>query len=157
MSGLKVIASFTVLPEWLDYNGHMNDAAYALVFSRAIDAFADSLNIGPEFHARTKFTLYTLTMLIHYRLEAKLGEKLEVFAQLLDHDAKKMHLWLEMRRDNDLIALSEQLHVCVDQNLQPPRSAAFPVETAARLSALAQQQAPLPKPDLAGKGIGIRR
>lgn len=157
MSLLKKIASFAVLPEWLDYNGHMNDAAYALVFSRAIDAFADSLGIGPEFHARTKFTLYTLSMLIHYRLEAKLGENLDVFAQLLDHDHKKMHLWLEMRRGDDVIALSEQLHVCVDQNLEPPRSAAFPSETASLLALLKQEQAHLPKPELAGKGIGIRR
>ncbi len=157
MSYLKKIASVTVLLEWLDYNGHMNDAAYALLFSRAIDAFADSLGIGPAFRARTKFTLYTLSMLIHYRLEAKHGENLEVFAHLLDHDHKKMHLWLEMRRGDVVIALSEQLHVCVDQNLEPPRSAPFPLETATLLNVLRQDQAHLPKPELAGKGISIRR
>ena len=26
-----------VAAEWVDYNGHMNDAAYALVFSRSVE------------------------------------------------------------------------------------------------------------------------
>lgn len=29
----------TVLPEWLDYNGHKQDAYYSLIFSKAVDAF----------------------------------------------------------------------------------------------------------------------
>ena len=33
---LKVLDT-NVIPEWLDYNGHMNDAAYALVFSRSVE------------------------------------------------------------------------------------------------------------------------
>ena len=31
----------TVKPDWLDYNGHMNEAYYVLVFSNATDAFMD--------------------------------------------------------------------------------------------------------------------
>ena len=27
-----------VASEWVDYNGHMNDAAFAIVFSRSVDA-----------------------------------------------------------------------------------------------------------------------
>ena len=34
-----------VAPEWLDYNGHMNDAAYAIVFSRSVDALMDRIGI----------------------------------------------------------------------------------------------------------------
>ena len=30
-----------VLPDWIDYNGHMQDAFYGLVFSYAVDAFQD--------------------------------------------------------------------------------------------------------------------
>ncbi|MDZ7851712.1 MAG: thioesterase family protein [Halomonas sp.] len=28
-----------VRPEWVDYNGHMNDAEYARVFSLAVDGW----------------------------------------------------------------------------------------------------------------------
>jgi acyl-CoA thioesterase FadM len=31
----------SVLPDWVDYNGHMNDTYYVLVFSQATDAFMD--------------------------------------------------------------------------------------------------------------------
>ena len=31
----------TVLPEWTDYNGHLRDAHYLLVFSMATDAMID--------------------------------------------------------------------------------------------------------------------
>jgi acyl-CoA thioester hydrolase len=30
-----------VLPEWTDYNGHLRDAYYLLVFSMATDALMD--------------------------------------------------------------------------------------------------------------------
>ncbi|EEE35651.1 conserved hypothetical protein [Rhodobacteraceae bacterium KLH11] len=29
-------------PEWIDYNGHMQDAYYGLVFSYAVDAMQDA-------------------------------------------------------------------------------------------------------------------
>ncbi len=27
----------SVLPEWVDYNGHMNDSAYAIIFTKALE------------------------------------------------------------------------------------------------------------------------
>lgn len=157
MSDLKHIARVEVLADWLDYNGHMNDAAYALAFSRAIDQFVDGLGMGPEFREASKLTMYTLSMLIHYRREAKLGQQLDIFVQILDFDAKKIHLWLEMRRETKIVALSEQLFSCVDQSGETPRSAPFPADVEARISALAEAQSTLPKPELAGKGIAIKR
>ncbi|QFS81211.1 hypothetical protein FIV09_00040 [Roseivivax sp. THAF197b] len=29
----------TVVPDWIDYNGHMRDSSYSLAFSLAVDAF----------------------------------------------------------------------------------------------------------------------
>ncbi len=157
MSELHPVLTLRVLPEWLDYNRHMNDAAYALVFSRSVDAFMTGIGMGPEFRARTLLTLYTLTMTIHYRLEAKLDDPLDVVLQMLDVDAKKVHIWLEMHRGSESVATSEQLLVCVDQNLKPPRSAPLPAEVTVQLRALIAQQSHLPKPKMAGRGIAIRR
>lgn len=33
----------TILPEWIDYNGHMRDSYYGLVFSLAVDAMGNDL------------------------------------------------------------------------------------------------------------------
>jgi len=157
MSGLKIINNVVVLPDWVDYNGHMNDAAYALVFSRSFDLFMIEIGMDADFRTRTKFTLYTLTLLVHYREEAKLGQKLSIGLQIIDQDAKRLHCWMEMRRDGTVIAMSEQMQICVDQNGDAPRSAKFPPEIAASIEALAEMQKDLPRHELVGRGIGIRR
>src|SRR5438270_14016762 len=87
-----------VAAEWLDYNGHMNDAAYALVFSRSIDELMIRIGLGPSVRQTTNLTIYTLQVMIHYLKEAKLGEPLAVQGQVLDHDPKRLRVWLEMTR-----------------------------------------------------------
>ena len=34
-----------VLPEWVDYNGHLNDAYYMVVFSQAVDAIMTMIGL----------------------------------------------------------------------------------------------------------------
>ena len=157
MSALHPLFTVDVAPEWVDYNGHMNDAAYALVFSRSFDAYMDELGMDTAFRARTKLTIYTLTMTIHYRQEAKLGQRLNIGLHLIDFDAKKLHVWLEMSFEGQGIAMSEQLLVCVDQSGEVPKSTAFPPDVATKIAALAQAQTDLPRPKEAGRGIAIRR
>ena len=157
MSALHPLFTVDVAPEWVDYNGHMNDAAYALVFSRSFDAYMDELGMDTAFRARTKLTIYTLTMTIHYRQEAKLGQRLNIGLHLIDFDAKKLHVWLEMSFEGQGIAMSEQLLVCVDQSGEEPKSTAFPPDVATKIAALAQAQTDLPRPKEAGRGIAIRR
>ena len=154
---LHPLPSRIVLTEWVDYNGHMNDAAYALVFSRSFDAFMDEIGMDAEYRARTKLTIYTLTMTLHYRQEAKLGQKLDIGLHLIETDAKKLHIWLEMRHEGHVIAMSEQLLVCVDQGGETPKSTPFPPEIAAKLAAITEAQKDMPKPKEAGRGIAIRR
>ena len=43
----------TVAGDWIDYNGHMNDAAYALVFSRSLDALMDRIGLDAATRKRT--------------------------------------------------------------------------------------------------------
>ena len=37
---------YTVRPEWIDYNGHLNLAYYVMLFDQATDALWDALGIG---------------------------------------------------------------------------------------------------------------
>ena len=43
----------TVLPEWVDYNGHLRDAFYLLIFSHATDALMDQLGLDEAGRARS--------------------------------------------------------------------------------------------------------
>ncbi len=146
-----------VLSEWVDYNGHMNDAYYGVAFSRATDSLMDRIGLDAAERARSRHTIYTLAAMTRFLREAKLGEALSITAQLLDHDAKKMVVFLEMRRGSDVLATSEQLLLCVDQGGPEPRSAPFPPLTAQAVAALAAAHADLPRPEGAGQGISLRR
>ena len=36
----------SVLPDWIDYNGHMNVAYYVLAFDRGVDEFLSLIHIS---------------------------------------------------------------------------------------------------------------
>ena len=38
-----------VLPEWLDYNGHMNVAYFVLIFDHGTDAFYPLIGLGKPY------------------------------------------------------------------------------------------------------------
>ena len=59
-----------VAPDWIDYNGHMNDACYAIAFSKAGDAFIEKMGLGPDERATTKRSMFTLAIVIRFIAEA---------------------------------------------------------------------------------------
>src|SRR5436305_1482522 len=107
-----------VAPDWIDYNGHMNDAAYALVFSRAIDRFLDRIGLDDPTRRASGYTIYTLQVMIHYFKEAKQGDPLAVTGQLIKHDAKRFRIFAEMTlgTGGPRLAASEQVLVCVNRS-----------------------------------------
>ncbi len=147
-----------VAPDWVDYNGHMNDAAYALVFSRASDALMDRIGLDAAARKTTGFTLYTLQIMLHYFQEAIEGAPLAVTCQLLEHDDKRMRVWLDMRagREGASLAASEQLFLSINKTAGS-RAAPWRAETMAALDALANTQRGLAAPPLAGRGIQLKR
>jgi acyl-CoA thioester hydrolase len=151
-----VLADFVVAPDWVDYNGHMNDAAYALAFSRSGDAWMARIGLGPEARRASGHTLYTLQIMLHYFREAKLGEPLQVSAQLLEFDAKRARLWMEMRSGEAVLAATEQLYLSV-RKAGETRAAPWREETIGLLQEMAQAQAGLPVPPQAGRGISLKR
>jgi len=50
----------TVSPDWIDYNGHMSEAYYALVFGSATDAFYDLIGMDDAFRRATFTSVYTV-------------------------------------------------------------------------------------------------
>lgn len=148
-----------VAEAWLDYNGHMNDAAYAHVFSRAIDAFAETVGLSEESRRTTRRTIYTLQIMLHYFKEAKLGEPLAVTGQLLEHDTKRFRVFAEMTLGNGgpRLAATEQVLICVDQSGEQPKVASWPAAVKAGLDAVAARHAGLPIPVEAGRPVAMRR
>jgi acyl-CoA thioester hydrolase len=152
-----VLHETAVAPDWVDYNGHMNDAAYALVFSRATDALMDRIGLDAAARKSTQRTLYTLQVMLHYFKEAHEGEALCVSCHLLEHDDKRMRIWLEMRagRDGASLAASEQLLLSIDTG--STRAASWRPETMAALDALQRAHSVMAPSPLAGRGITLKR
>ncbi|SDN17324.1 thioesterase family protein [Vreelandella arcis] len=144
-----------VAPEWVDYNGHMNDAEYARVFSLAVDALMVRLGLDDAGRQQHNYTLYTLETHLCYRQEVHEGQALRVSVTLLDHDAKRLHPFFELLdQQGHLLATSEQMLMGIDQT--NGRSGPFPAPVAEAISTL-PQAAPDAWPKQAGRPIGIRR
>ena len=148
----------TVVSDWVDYNGHMNDAAYAIVFSRSVDALMDRVGLDAAARKRTGQTLFTLQMMLHYFKEAREGDALTVACHLLEHDDKRMRVWLDMTTPGgERLAASEQLLISVAQGDGSSRVVEWSFETKAALEALAKAQGGLPHPPAAGSGVALKR
>ena len=135
-SALPVLET-TVASEWVDYNGHMNDAAYAIAFSRAGDALMDRIGLDAGARKRTGQSLFTLQVMLHYFKEAKEGDAFAVSCHLLEHDDKRMRVWLDMTAPGgERLAASEQLLISVAQGDGSARATAWSFETKAALEVL---------------------
>ncbi|MET1078987.1 MAG: thioesterase family protein [Pseudomonas sp.] len=147
-----------ILPEWTDYNGHLRDAFYLLVFSYATDALMDHLGLDSAHREASGHSLFTLECHLNYLHEVRQGSRVQVRTQLLGHDHKRLHLYhsLHLGAAAQSLAASEQLllHVALG-GADGARSAAFSGEVARRIEALGNAHRHLPRPAWTGRVIGL--
>ncbi|NDH54336.1 MAG: thioesterase, partial [Betaproteobacteria bacterium] len=77
LTGHLSIYRSAVLPDWVDYNGHLRDAYYLLLFSLATDALMAQLGLDEAGRAATGHSLYTLECHLNFVQEVKLGQQVE--------------------------------------------------------------------------------
>lgn len=123
----------TILPEWIDYNGHMRDSYYGLVFSLAVDAMQDEIGFDAAYRARTGCTIYLLEDHKFFLKEVKSGARVRVETRVLGSDAKRFHLHMTMFEGDDAVAVGEFMELHVRQH-PTPRAATMPHEIAERLA-----------------------
>jgi acyl-CoA thioester hydrolase len=144
-----------ILAEWVDYNGHLRDAFYLLIFSYATDALMDLLGLDEAGRTRTGHTLYTLECHLNFLDEVKLGAEVEVRTQLLAHDRKRLHIHhgLHNPGGDELLAASEQMLMNIDT--ASGRSVPFDEQVMAQVLALGEAHGCLPVPAHVGRTIGL--
>jgi acyl-CoA thioester hydrolase len=147
----------TVLPAWVDYNGHMNVAFYVLAFDMGVDAFLDFCGMTEAFRNQHDVSTYALEAHVTYRAEVLEGDDLRFEIQLLDRDDRFFHYINMMYReaDGELCATAEWISIHMDMTQRKP--APFLPETAARLEEIWQAHKDMPQPPQAGRTIGIKR
>ncbi|MFE4722958.1 thioesterase family protein, partial [Streptomyces sp. NPDC056728] len=65
MTPLPLLHS-TVRAEWIDYNGHMSEAFYVLVFGHATDALMIETGLHSGYRESTGCSLYTVESHLRY-------------------------------------------------------------------------------------------
>ncbi|MBS0416748.1 MAG: thioesterase family protein [Proteobacteria bacterium] len=123
-----------IASEWIDYNQHLRDAYYSLIFSLATDALMDRIGLDEAYRTRTRCTLYTLEMHIHFLHEVKDTDVVEVSVRILGTDRKRIHAAFDMYcgRYPDPVSTAEMMLLHVYQGTEP-KAQAFPPEVAEAL------------------------
>jgi carnitine 3-dehydrogenase len=148
-------ASRRVPPEWVDYNGHVHESRYLELFADATDAFLGALGVDAGYLADGGSYFTVETHLSHLRqLEA--GDRVHVTTQVLDSDEKRLHLFHVLLREGESepLATAEQMLLHVDTESGRAAPSREPVRE--RVDELTRQHAALPRPERAGRSIGVR-
>ena len=147
-----------VKPEWVDYNGHMSEAFYVLVFGFASDELYERIGLGAQAREAGKVSVYTVEAHIAYLQEIAQGEPLRVTTRVLDFDSKRMHALHTMYHGDDPEVLAtEELMLLHVQTAPEVRTAPFAPDAESQIRALYEAQAGLDWPRYAGRSIGIKR
>ena len=145
-----------VQADWVDYNGHLRDAFYLLIFSYATDALMERIGLDADSRGQSGNSLFTLEAHINYLHEVKLGTEVWVQTQIVGFDKKRVHLYHTLHREGfaEALAASEQMLLHVD--LAGPKSAPFSERSAGLLQGLLDEQGDLPPADYVGRVMGLR-
>src|SRR5437588_3623050 len=146
-----------VLPEWIDYNGHMNLAYYTVLFDQATDLLFDELGLGLDY--RRDRLLGTFVAETHNRYEHELlvGARVRIATQILAIDDKRLYVGHEMfaLAGGHRCATQELMFLHVD--LAARRVSPFPDDLRQRIGTMAATHAALPRPDWIGRRIAMPR
>lgn len=147
----------TVLPEWVDWNGHMNLAFYVTAFDQASGAFMRNIGLGRRYVDNKVGMTFVLETHVTYDREMKGGAPMRFTTQLLARDAKKVHLFHEMYHDeqNYLAATNETIVMNIDYATR--RSAPWPIPAAERLETVWKTHKDLPRPAKAGRVMSLAK
>ena len=146
-----------ILPDWIDYNGHMNVSYYVLVFDHATDEFIDLMGLTAEFRAAGNVSAFTAEMHVNYIREVKQGDEVFVTTQLLGYDAKRFHYFHRMyHAEQGYLAATSEL-LCLYVDMAARRVTQMPPLIMDRLSEIKQSHAALPVPEEVGSVMKVKR
>ena len=142
-----------VLEEWIDYNSHMSEGYYGVVFGDASDGILTELGFNDAYRKATSGTFYTVETRITFESELALDAEIEVWTTVIGADAKRLHVWHELMNleTGERAAAQESLMLHVDQSVG--RVAAMRADLAVAARHLREEHAILPGHDEIGRAI----
>jgi acyl-CoA thioester hydrolase len=140
-------------PQWIDYNGHLNVAYYNVLFDRAVDEIYELIDLGPAYLEKHKHSTMVAEAHVRYLRELRETDPVRVSVQLIDYDAKRIHLFEQLlhAEENWVSATSESMTLHVDMTAK--KVVPFPDNVLRALAAMKAAHAHLPVPEGAGRSI----
>ncbi len=142
-----------VLPEWIDYNGHMNLAYYLLAFDLATDIFFDYVGLDEAYREKAGGTTFTAEVHIAYQRELEEGAPLRITTQLLSFDDKRLRYFHRMYHVGEGFLAASAENVSLHIDLKRRRVAPFADGIRARLAEVLVAHRSLGLPEEAGRPI----
>ena len=108
-----------VIEDWIDYNQHMSEGFYGLVFGMASDEYLLRIGFDEAYRETTKGAFYTVETHISFLDELALGTPLEVRTTVVGADQIRLHLFHQLVRGTDeaIAATQESLMLHVDTSV----------------------------------------
>ncbi|WP_243370168.1 thioesterase family protein [Microvirga solisilvae] len=146
-----------VRDEWIDFNGHMTNAAYVAAFDIASVAWLHHIGIDPDYRARERCSTFALELHTVFHRELPARAPFVIETRLLDYDAKRLHLFHQIKSaDEDFVAASLEV-VTMHVNLDLRRSAPLPETILGKLEAWKLASDALGWPEQASRRVGLKR
>jgi acyl-CoA thioester hydrolase len=143
----------SVLPEWIDNNGHMNLAYYVVLFDRATDTVYDALGVGQAYRDATGNSTFTAETHTLYEREIRVGERVRIVGHLLGADAKRLHYFHEMFHAEHGHRVAAQELIALHIDLRVRRTTPFAPALLEQLQAVVRARAGEPLPEGVGRRI----
>ena len=148
-----IVALEKIIPaDWTDYNNHTNDSRYGQLASEAGDNFLRSIGLDQRYLAETG-TFFTVESHVRFLDQTHAGDKVRVLLRVVSFDAKRLHLWTEILREDGVVAATaEYLLLHVDAKSQ--KSSPMSDDMFAVVTRIGTAHASLPEPTGLGRRVG---
>ena len=154
-SGPLRMLELSVLPAWIDYNGHMTEFRYVQVFSDTCDKLLVMIGMDADYVANTGawYTAETHTMQVD---EIGVNERIYSTLQILMSDAKRLHVFYRLHAADDdrLLATCEAMYLHVGK--ESGRVCEAEPDMLEKVKRIAEAHAGLAIPDTVGRHVGQR-
>ena len=146
----------TVLPDWIDVNGHMNVAHYMAAFDLAVESLWEQFGITENQTIIGNSSTFAVESHITWQRELLLDEPYFITAHLLAYDNKRIHQFMRMYHAEKYFLASTaewlNLHVDIDVRKVSP----WPDAMRSRIAAFAERQGNWKWPAEVGKQMHIQ-
>lgn len=147
------LMDLTVLPAWIDYNGHMTEFRYVQVFSDCCEVLLRRVGMHDEY-AAAGHSWYTAEAHTQFYEEVAVNQPMYATVQVIFADAKRLHVFYRLHsgEDDRLLCAMEAMYLHV--YLESGRVVAATDEAMRALNTLTTAHANLEKPEAAGRYVG---